>query len=163
MWKKLKSALSSKGSAVPSTTVTRKGQTVPADAVFEAWTSGDLDKMLAVAEAPTNEIDRHFLLMSIVDQTYKLRQNPKTRSLCIKFAERHISEFAGIAPVLKAEHNGVLPRVSTFQKYATLLTEDEQFERAIQVCEAAINYDLSDGTKSGFAGRILRIRKKAVS
>ena len=152
MWKKLKSAQPSKGSTVSSTTVTRKGKTVPADAVFQAWTSGDLDKMLAVVGVPTNEIDRHFLLMSIVDQT-----------LCIKFAERHISEFAGIAPMLKAEHNGLLPRVSTFQKYATLLTEDEQFERAIQVCEAAINYDLSDGTKSGFAGRILRIRKKAAS
>lgn len=161
MWKKLKSAFFAEEAKSSSMTVMRQGKTVPADEVFEAWTSGDLKRMLAAVKTPTNPIDRHFLLMAIVDQTYKQRKDAKSRSLCIRFAEQHISEFARIAPALKKEHAGTLPRVSTFQKYATLLTEDGDFDRAIEVCKTAIAYDLVDGTKSGFESRIDRIRKKA--
>ena len=56
-----------------------------------------------------------------------------------------------------------LPRVPTFQHYATLLTERGQFERVIQVCESAIGFGLDDGTKGGYKGRIERIKKKAAA
>jgi len=72
----------------------------------------------------------------------------------------HLTEFQQIAPVLKAESGGVLPRVPTFQIYASLLTEQGAFDRAVWVCELALYYGLDDGTKSGLGGRIERIRKK---
>jgi hypothetical protein len=56
---------------------------------------------------------------------------------------------------------GISPRVTTFQHYATILTEDEEYEKAISICEKAIEYGLLDNTASGFEGRIARIRKKA--
>jgi len=139
----------------------RQGKSVPIDDAFRAWTSGDLDKMLKAASTKTNPIDRHYLLQSIVDETYKLREKEKYRNLCTKYAEMHLKEFPSIAPVLKDEMNGILPRITTFQHYATVLTEDNDYDRAIEICEKALEYGLHDNTISGFEGRIARIKKKA--
>jgi hypothetical protein len=142
----------------------RDGKVVETDAVFDAWTSRDLTKMLAVLNKRTAPLDRHFLLMAIVGETYKLRKkNPKMRTLCASIAEMHIQEFPSIIPALKKDMGGTLPRVSTFQEYATLLTEDGDYERAIQVCTIALSHGLNDGTKGGFKGRILRIQKQTTS
>ena len=139
---------------------TRGGKSVPADAVFDAWTSGNLKAMLRALKLRTNLIDRHFLLLGIVEQTYRRRSAPKMAAECARVSEMHLTEFQQIAPALKAEFEGVLPRVPTFQKYARLLTEQGAFDRAVWVCELALYYGLNDGTKSGFRGRIERIRKK---
>lgn len=142
--------------------VLRNGELTAAEDNFQAWTSGNLDDMLSAAQSDTNLIDRHFLLQSIVAETYKRREDEKFRGLCVEYSEKHINEFSNkIATALKDDMDGYLPRVSTFQYYATLLTELGDFKRAIEVCENAISYGLSDGTKSGFQGRIDRIKKKA--
>lgn len=142
------------------TFVTREAQAMEADNVFHAWTSGNLDDMVNALETKTNLIDRHFLLMGIVDQTYKHRSDPDNGALLRKVAEMHLSEFPQIKPALKKEMNGILPRVTTFQQYATFLTENNEYEKAIEICEQAIAEGLHDGTKSGFEGRIERIKKK---
>lgn len=140
----------------------RQGKSVPVDDAFRAWTSGDLDEMLKAVNTKTNPIDRHFLLQSIVTETYKLRgKKEKYRDICIEYAERHLQEFPSIAPDLKKDMGGSLPRMMTFQHYATVLTEGGEYEKAILICEQAIKFGLRDNTKSGFAGRIARIRKKA--
>lgn len=140
----------------------RDGELVETDAVFDAWTSGDIGQMRAALAEKTNLVDRHFLLMSLVDQSYKHRKNdPELEKLCAETSEQHIQEFPEIKPALVKSLDGILPRVTTFQKYATLLTEQNNFDRAIEVCEVAISHGLQDGTKSGFQGRIERIRRKA--
>lgn len=118
--------------------------------------------MLAVIGIKCSRLDRHFLLLSIVGLTYKKRDDPRMRALCRQWSEVHISEFGKISPVLRKEI-GFLPRVPTFQHYATILTEDGEFEKAIEVCRRAIAFgldeSLSDGTRPGYAGRIARIEK----
>ncbi|ENI5846783.1 hypothetical protein ABZI28_002392 [Flavobacterium psychrophilum] len=133
------------------------------DEVFYARTTNDLEKMLKAVDVKTTLVNRHFLLQIIVSETYKLREQEKYKNLCLKHSELHLSEFPDIAPALKNEIGGILPRVSTFQNYATLLTEIGEYEKAISVCEMAIEYKLSDGTKSDYQGRIDRIRKKQKS
>lgn len=138
----------------------RNGNMVKADEVFDSWTSGDLDKMLNVVNKPTNILDHHHLLMGIVNQTYKNRSDPKMAKICMETAEKHISEFPKILKALKEDMPDFLPRVSTFQQYATLLVELGNFQRAIEVCNKAIEYGLRDNTKTGFEGRIERIKRK---
>jgi len=138
----------------------RGGKSVRTDAVFDAWTSGNLKRMLSALPLNTNLVDRHFLLQGIVAETYRLRAEPKMASECARVSEIHMAEFQQIAPALAAEFDGTLPRVSTFQNYATLLTEQRDFDRAVWVCELAKYYEVDDGTQSGFDGRIARIRKK---
>lgn len=128
--------------------------------MFDAWTQGNLDEILSVINEETNPIDRHFLLQRIVKETYSDREDPKMRNLCRRVAQHHLDEFPEIAPALKKDMGGTLPRVSTFQHYATVLTEDGEFERAVEVCQQAMDFGLHDGTKTGFEGRIERIRRK---
>jgi len=139
----------------------REGKFVPTDEVFDAWTSSDLPRMLAAIDMKSNLIDRHFLLMGIVKETYRLREDPAMADLCAEVAQTHVDEFATIKPALEREFGGQLPRVPTFQHYATLLTERGDFTAATRICEAASAFGLDDGTKAGYAGRIARIGKKA--
>lgn len=132
------------------------------DEVFYARTTNDLNKMLQVVNLKTNSVNRHFLLQAIVNESYKLREQENFKSLCLEYSAIHLNEFQDIAPALKKDMDGMLPRVSTFQNYATLLTELGEFEKAISVCEKAISYGLSDGTKSDYEGRIQRIKKKTI-
>lgn len=139
--------------------VFRNGEAREADSVFEAWTSGDLKAMLSQLDQKTNLVDRHFLLMNIVAQTYKHRDDPAMREVCYKVSQMHIDEFPRIKPALKRSL-GVIPRVPTFQQFSTVLTEDGRFDEAIAICQKAIQFGLHDGTKTGFEGRIERIKKK---
>ncbi len=83
------------------------------------------------------------------------------RTICHQVAQIHIKEFPNIKPALEKDL-GTLPRVPTFQQYATILTEEERFSEAIAVCEAAIKFGLSDGTKGDFQGRLEKIKKKEI-
>lgn len=140
----------------------RNGEPVETDAVFDAWTSGDLAQMRAALSEKTNLVDRHFLLMSLVDQSYRHRKDdPELEKLCAEISEQHIQEFPEIKPALVKSLDGILPRVTTFQKYSTLLAEQNNFDRAVEVCAVAISHGLHDGTKGGFEGRIERIKRKA--
>lgn len=130
------------------------------DEVFYATFSDDLNKMLKVVDVKTTPLNRHFLLQTIVNQTYKLRKADKYRDMCLKYAEQHLNEFDEIIPILLSK--GQPTRVSTFQHYSTILTEIEKFENAIKVCEIAISYGLKDGTKGCYLGRIERIKKKLI-
>ena len=127
----------------------------------EAWLSGDLQRMINALHSKAKLVDRHFLLMTVVEETYRLRADPRMAEKCLEVAQIHVEEFPEIARALKREFGGDLPRVSTFQHYATLLTERGEFDQAIQVCESAISFDLHDGTRSGYEGRIDRIRKRS--
>lgn len=147
-----------------SNMIVRGGRPQKADAVWHAWVSGDLKKMLKVAGARTNPVDRHFLLQNIVKETYKRRKNDaRMRDLCEQMAFKHLEEFPGLVDPLVQNIGGRdrrLPRVTTFQHLATVLMEKGEYRRAIEVCEMALSYGLDDGTKGGFTGRIERLKKK---
>jgi hypothetical protein len=114
--------------------------------------------MLRALSVPTNPIDRHHLLQQIVKMTYKVRRDPAMAQTCREIAELYLAEFPRIAPALRRDI-GILPRVLTFQHYATLLTDAGEFDRAVEVCEMAMDYGLGDRTKGGFPARIARIEK----
>ena len=147
--------------------VMRQGKSVEADEVFGARSSGDLVRMLKATELKTNPVDRHFLLQSIVALAYKQRKDDDYMRMCLQYAAIHLKEFSDLAKPLSMQmeaagmDEGTLPCVTSFQYFATALTEMGQFEKAIEVCEQALSYGLHDGTESGFEGRIARIRKKS--
>ena len=133
----------------------------PNNRVFLAWVSRDLSSMLHAMALPSNLVDRHFLLQSIVTETYRLRRDPEMRLLCIETGLTHLSEFSSIRPALRAKMGGIMPRVSSFALLSTALIEIDRVKEAISVCEAAIRFDLDDGTKSGYSGRLQRLIRKS--
>jgi hypothetical protein len=129
-----------------------------------AYEAGDLVKLLRYTHRPARPLDRHYLLLFIVRLTYKHRTDPEMRALCRRYSEMHLDEFPMMAAHLRGTVGGFMPAVPTFRNYATVLTEDGEYEKAIEVCRLAIKYKIdeviSDGTQSGYAGRIARITKK---
>lgn len=107
--------------------VIRAGKSLPADEAFLAWTSGDLTRMLAATGCKTNPIDRHYLLLSIVEATYKQRWNPEMRNLCVKWGRVHLEELPQIRRPLRKEM-GMAPRIPTLELVKRTLREvgDEQ-------------------------------------
>ncbi len=81
------------------------------------------------------------------------------RETPLQVAQIYIDEFSKIKPAL-IRSTGCLPSVPTFQKYATVLTEDGNYNKAIEVCKLALKYGLHDGSKGGFEARITNIQKK---
>jgi hypothetical protein len=141
--------------------VTRQGKLIPADEAFHAWNSGDLKRMIAALDAPTNPVDRHFLLMRVCQQAYRLRDSdPAMRTLARRVGLQHVQEFEDLRRPLVRDL-GVLPQVPTFQNLCTLLAEDGEYQMAIDVCKKAIGFRLSDGTKGGFRARIARLQRQA--
>jgi hypothetical protein len=140
--------------------VERMGRFIDADEAFEAWTSGDLRRMLAARSVPTNPIDRHFLLQGIVKETYRLRSDPEMRRVCIETGRTHLAEFPRIGPTLRVDMGGTLPRVPSFAWLATALAEAGQIKEAIDVCETAARLGLQDGTKGGYTGRAAKLRAR---
>jgi len=122
----------------------------------------ELKRMIQDLSKEKDPVDWHFKVQHIVGETYKRRKDPAVRKICRKIGLKHISEFQKIADPLKRHFDGLLPRITTFQHLATVLTEDGDYDLAINVCKRAIIYKLKDGTKGGFAGRIKKIEKKKI-
>jgi len=52
------------------------------------------------------------------------------------------------------------PRFPSFQRLAIIYERLGKYDEAIKICEKALKYGLVDGTKSGFEGRIERLKKR---
>ncbi len=142
-------------------TIIREGHPVPADEVFQAWMSADLQRMVGALSLKTNPVDRHFLLMNLCREAYRLRKaDANMRKLAREVGLIHVQEFDGLRGPLERHLEG-LPRVPTFQNLPTLLAEEGEYGLAIDVCRKAIAFGLSDGTKGGFEARIERLKRQA--
>jgi hypothetical protein len=121
----------------------------------------NMPQMRQQLETEHRPIDRHFLLLNMVESAYRGRKHdPAMREMCEQLGFQHVEEFPAFAPALLKEF-GMLPRVPTFQHLATVLTERGEFGRAIEVCQTALSLGLHDNTIGGFEGRIERIRSKS--
>jgi hypothetical protein len=129
------------------------------DAARDAWESGSIHVMQAALALKPGAVQRHFLLQELVQQTYRRRKEPAMAALCRSTAETYLAEFPALYPALVEDWRGAPVVISVFQQLATLLTEQGDYARAIQVCELALAKGLYDGTVSGFEGRIARIKK----
>jgi len=112
--------------------------------VFDAYNSDDLAFMLAVINEPAKPIDRHFLLMSIVKETYRLRDDPVMRETCRRVARRHLNDLPEFVRPLKRLVGGFMPRVSTFEHLTMILSEDGEYDEAVHVAEMAVQFDVFD-------------------
>ena len=139
---------------------------VKTDAVRAAWCSGSLARMLTVLDMPTAPVDRHYLLQSIVRIAYAERnRDPEMRSLCEKIAWIHLTEFSTLSEALLLDCRKGVDEfypvgVPTFKHLAIVLTENGEFDKAVEVCELAMKYRLHAEASGGWEQRIERIRKK---
>jgi hypothetical protein len=113
--------------------VVRNGKSTLGDEAFLAWNSGDLTRMLAATACKTNPIDRHYLLLSIVQATYKQRGIPRMRDLCVKWGRQHLEELPQLRGPLRKDMGGTMPNVPTLDLVRRALLEVGDAEQAKEV------------------------------
>ena len=125
------------------------------------------EKYLTLAEnASTNIIDLHYCYNSWIELTYKQRENPHYLNLCIEYCKKDIDMFPAFKKAYAQENPALLKdgilliRLPSFQQLAIIYEKQGEFQQAIEICEMAISYGLSDSTKGGFEGRLEKLRKK---
>ncbi|UDF33778.1 UNVERIFIED_ORG: hypothetical protein LHJ69_14270 [Shinella sp. XGS7] len=146
--------------------ITRMGQQVTPDAVFDAWSSADLTAMRAAVAVHTNPVDRHHLLQSLVEALYRRRSEAGIATELLSIAWLHIQELPELLAGLEADKRATYeataerakqisslvgatyvepepyssagwPLVSTFDRASRVLCERREFERAKDVWRAA--------------------------
>lgn len=122
--------------------------------------STPLDRMIAALKHETDPLERHRLLSRIVDESYRRRTDTAMNKLFLRFAGMHVQELPKMAAALKAAGGCRLPAVPTFSLLAAALEQDGRIAEALSVCNQAEELGLTDGTRTGFAGRIRRLHKQ---
>ena len=119
-----------------------------------------LDRMIDALRHEKNPLERHRLLGEIVEESYRQRAAAAMNKVFLRYAGMHVKELPKMAAALKAADGGRLAAVPAFSLLAAALEEDGRFEEALSVCRQAAELGLTDGTRSGFAGRIRKLQKK---
>ena len=128
--------------------------------VAQASASDDVDAMAKLLETVDDPVLRHSLFGKIVSGHYRQRSDPDHRDAFYRYAGQHIKEVPAALDALEKTEDGRPDRVESFKMVAIAMGEDERLEEAIKVCETAVSLGLEDGTKTGFEGRIARLKKK---
>jgi hypothetical protein len=148
--------------ATPATR-SRTTREIPDDdqRVQEALASGDLPSMNTLLEDICDPVLRNRLLNPLVTSLYRLRSDSKHRDAFYRVADLQIEEAPSILEGIKEIGMPRPASIEAFRTMAIALDEDGHQDAAIAVCELALSLGLEDGTKSGFRGRISRLKNKS--
>jgi len=145
--------------AVDVSISSQQGQSLNLKGVAGDWASESFQQQLDVANKAIDLQSQHDGLVSVINHCYKMR---KQADYCHYGAALQLT-YMGLYRVLHQQH---MTQKSTaeikspaFMPLSTLLNDVGQFDEAITVCEQALEYQLTDGTVTGFEGRIKRIQK----
>jgi tetratricopeptide (TPR) repeat protein len=126
----------------------------------EALDSDDLEKMIDALEQTDRPAYRHRLLVRIAQSAYTERTDPKIRKLLFLYARMHVKEYPHYGKSVTEDRQAGGASPPTFKMLAIALEEEGRFDEAIAVSRKALQMNIDDGTKTGFAGRIVRLEKK---
>ena len=106
-------------------------------------------------------VDKHFYLMSAADCYYKQRDSREDAlALAEKYHLMDVKLFPQYKGLLVKDMGGILPRIPSFQQLAIMYEKAGRYQDAIDICKLAMDYGLTDTTKSGYAGRLEKLQKK---
>lgn len=121
----------------------------------------DLDQLLEAMAGVSDPVARHELYSGQIDRAYKQRHtDPAMKKMFVTCAENYVKEFPEAKEAL-FESLGDMPKiVPVFRQLAIFYEENQAYDQAVALCRQALSLGVEDGTKTGFNGRIARIRKK---
>lgn len=115
-----------------------------------------LSESLRISE---DAIDTHFILNSLINLTYLLRDNSEELDKCIHFCKMDIKLLPDFLHAWQQKWTNI-PRIPSFERLAIIYEKQGNINEAIKVCEIAIQNHLKDSTKGSFEGRLSRLQKK---
>ena len=120
--------------------------------VAELLNFGTLNDWVTIAKTPLSPDNFQVVYNKIAKLTYPRRKELKMRAVFISHANKYIDTFKIKSPVDSVSEN-------IYKCLAIVLQEDHKFEEALGLCQKAIRLGLDDGTKTGYPGRIERLKK----
>ncbi|MFQ9176559.1 MAG: hypothetical protein ACLS6Q_01340 [Christensenellaceae bacterium] len=120
------------------------------------------EKMLLYAEENiSSALQYHFTCNSFISLYYKQRNTrpdaiEKTKEYCLK----DINQYSRYAKILHEDGKVQCP---AFKRLCIIYEKEENYAAAIEICKKAIKYELHDGTKADFSGRLERLLRKEKS
>ncbi|MGM0419762.1 MAG: hypothetical protein ACQEQG_02085 [Bacillota bacterium] len=115
-----------------------------------------LDKSL---EESNNPRDLHYTYDNMIKLYYKLRELDDYLEKCIEICKYDIVLYENVLQnneEFQKEDNFIL----AFKRLAIIYEKQGEFKKALEVSHKALSYGLGDQTKTGFQGRISRLKKK---
>lgn len=128
--------------------------------VEEALASRDLSTIDTVLEDISDPVLRNRLLRRLVNGHYRRRSDALHRAAFYRAALLQMEEASSILDGIEEIGEPRPHYLEAFKSMAIALDEDGSLDGAIAVCEMALSLGLQDGTKSGFEGRIDRLRHR---
>ncbi len=138
----------------------------PAADDFEAPSTGTQDPLspedlYKTLKTVSDAITRHDIYTQCVDMAYKKRSGDQNmRERVVTWAEAYIKEFPDLKNLIFEQLKNAPDQVLIFRQLAIVFEENQEYEKAMDICEKAMAHGLSDGTKTGYTGRIKRLKRK---
>ena len=100
----------------------------------------------------------HFTCNTFIKLYYKQRDTrpdalEKTKEYCLK----DIKQYPRYAQALHKDGKAQCP---AFKQLCIIYEKEKNYAAAIEICKKAINYELHDGTKATFTGRLEKLQAK---
>ncbi|KPZ68087.1 hypothetical protein AN944_03781 [Shewanella sp. P1-14-1] len=121
-----------------------------------AWAGDVFANLVSSFDASADVTAQHQTLLNIIGHSYKLRKQADYCQYGAQLADNYLAVYAKYQQQNKVAADEKGPG---FMQLSTMLNDTKQFDKAIMLCEQALQYQLSDGTVTGFEGRIKRIEK----
>ncbi|MCL1112033.1 hypothetical protein L2703_00180 [Shewanella basaltis] len=123
------------------------------------WASDSFAQLVNAANVANDPQSQHDALASVINHCYKMRKQNDYCQYGAKLELTYLDLFRAVYQQQVAHDGASDLKAPAFMQLSTLLNDTGQFEKAISVCQQAIEYQLTDGTVTGFEGRINRIEK----
>jgi hypothetical protein len=123
------------------------------------WASDTFIQLVASFPTDGDVQSQHQGLSDVIGHCYKLRKQSDYCQYGANLADTYQALFAQLLKWQKAEKVPLEQKGVGFMQLTTLLNDTGQFDSAMSVCQQAIDYQLDDGTVTGFAGRLIRVEK----
>lgn len=121
-----------------------------------SWGNITLQRAFEEYQQATSVLERYTALQNIIAECYKQRKSADYLNYGAQLAQPYLLLFRDACA---EQGKDVELKTSGFLHLATLLNDTQAFDAAIALCREALTLGLSDGTVTGFEGRISRIEK----
>jgi hypothetical protein len=120
--------------------------------VAELLDFGTLNDWVEIAKSSLSKDNFQIVYNKIVKLTYPRRKETKMREIFLAHAHKYVDSFN-----LDSPDDSTAKYI--YKCLAIVLQEDRNFNDAFGLCRKAIQLGLDDGTKTGYPGRIERLKK----
>lgn len=122
----------------------------------DVWANITLQRAFDEFQRAGSSLERYTALQNMIGECYKQRKSADYLNYGAQLTQPYLALFHTVAAEQGKESE---LKTSGFLQLATLLCDTQAFDAAIALCREALVFGLSDGTVTGFEGRISRIEK----